>query len=116
MAIRIEYNFVTLGVDGTVVATARFSQRAAADGNGAWVVSTYLARLFNRNEAVTALTLAEPLAVGHGDDDPFVKSWREELFLTVPTSPLPSKITVKGAPFSRSWTRLRRVGACIADP
>ena len=28
--------------------------------------------LFSRNQAITALTLAERLAVGYGDDDPFV--------------------------------------------
>jgi hypothetical protein len=37
------------------------------------------ARLFTRNEAITALTLAEQLAVGYGDDDPFVTGWRDEL-------------------------------------
>ena len=72
---------MTLEVDDRVVATARFSQHAAADGNGAWIVSTHPARLFNRDQAITALTLAERLAAGFGDDDPFVKSWREELFL-----------------------------------
>ena len=63
------------------MATARFSQHAAADGNGAWIVSTHAARLFSRDQAITALTLAERLAAGFGDDDPFVKSWRAELFL-----------------------------------
>jgi hypothetical protein len=81
MAILIESEFMALEVDGAVVATARFSQHAAADGNGAWIVSTHPARLFTRNQAITALTLAERLAVGYGDDDPFVKSWRAELFL-----------------------------------
>ena len=81
MAIRIEDDFMALEVDGAVVATARFSQHAAADGNGAWIVSTHLARLFYRAQAITALTLAERLAAGFGDDDPFVKTWRKELFL-----------------------------------
>jgi hypothetical protein len=36
-------------------------------------------RLLNRNEAITALTLAERQANGHCDDDPFVAGWREEL-------------------------------------
>lgn len=81
MAVRIEDNFMALEVDGAVVATARFSKDAAADGNGAWIVSTHPARLFYRDQAITALTLAERLAVGFGDDDPFVKSWRAELFL-----------------------------------
>jgi hypothetical protein len=80
MAIRINEDFMTLTVDG-VIATARFSEYATADGSGAWIVSTHPARLFSRDQAITALTLAERLAAGFGDDDPFVKSWREELFL-----------------------------------
>ena len=63
------------------MATARFNKDAAADGNGAWIVSTHPFRLFSRDQAITALTLAERLAAGFGDDDPFVKSWRKELFL-----------------------------------
>jgi hypothetical protein len=81
MSIRINANSMTLEIDDRVVATARFSEHAAADGNGAWVVSIYPARLFTHNQAITALTLAERLAVGYGDDDPFVKSWRKEPFL-----------------------------------
>jgi hypothetical protein len=72
---------MSLVISGEVIATARFSQHAAADGNGAWIVSTYPARLFSRNQAITALTLAERLAVGYGDDDPFVIDWRKELCL-----------------------------------
>jgi hypothetical protein len=79
--IEISAETMTLIVEGDVVATARFSQHAAADGNGAWIVSTHPRRLFTRNGAITALTLAERLAVGYGDNDPFVKSWRAELFL-----------------------------------
>jgi hypothetical protein len=41
----------------------------------------HTARLFSRNQAITALTLAERLAAGYGDDDTFVQSWRTELFL-----------------------------------
>lgn len=81
MAIRIDEDLMTLEIDGDVVATARYSKDAAANGNGAWIVSTHPARLFTRNRAITALTLAERLAAGYGDDDPFVKTWREELFL-----------------------------------
>jgi hypothetical protein len=79
--IEISNEYMSLAVDGEVIATARFSQYAAADGNGAWIVSTHPARLFSRNQAITALTLAERLAVGYSDDDPFVIGWREELFL-----------------------------------
>ena len=81
MSIRIESGHMACEVAGAVVATARFSQYAAADGNGAWIVSTHTARLFTRDQAITALALAGRLAVGYGDDDPFVRSWRAELFL-----------------------------------
>jgi hypothetical protein len=79
--IEITDEYMSLTVDNNVVAIARFSKDAAADGNGAWIVSTQPARLFYRNQAITALTLAERLAHGYGDDDPFVKNWRKELFL-----------------------------------
>ena len=51
-------------VDGTVVATARWNWYVAAYGNGAWIVWTHPVRLFSRNQAITALTLADagPLA------------------------------------------------------
>ena len=68
MAIRIESSFMALEVNGAVVATARFSQHAAADGNGARIVSTHPARLFTRNQATTALALAQRLAAGYGDE------------------------------------------------
>jgi hypothetical protein len=70
MAIRIMDDTMTLEIGDCVVATARFSEHAAADGNGAWIVSTHPARLFSRNQAITALVLAERLAIGYGDDDP----------------------------------------------
>jgi integrase len=38
-------------------------------------------RLFTRNQAITAMVLAERLATGHSDDDLFVIGWREELGL-----------------------------------
>lgn len=40
MAIQISGDSMTLEVSEAVIATARFSQYAAADGNGAWIVST----------------------------------------------------------------------------
>ena len=81
MAIRIDEDIMTLTVDGEIVATARCTRRAVAYCNSAWIVSTYTAREFSRDQAITALSIAERLAVGFGDDDPFVKGWREELFL-----------------------------------
>jgi hypothetical protein len=79
--IEITGEYMSLAIDDEVIATAHFSQHAAADGNGAWIVSTYPARLFSRNQAITALTLAERFAVGYGHDDPFVVGWRKELCL-----------------------------------
>jgi hypothetical protein len=45
MAIQISDDFMALEVNGEVVATARFSEYTAADGNGAWIASTHPARL-----------------------------------------------------------------------
>ena len=81
MTIHINANSMTLEIEDHVVATARFSRYAAGDNLGAWIISTHPGRLFSRNEAITALTLAERLAAGYGDDGPFVIAWREELFL-----------------------------------
>jgi hypothetical protein len=81
MSVRINANSMTLEINGRVIATARSSEHAAADGNGAWIVSTHPARLFSRNQAITALTLAERLAVGYGADDLFIINWRNELSL-----------------------------------
>ena len=79
MAARIDDDYMTAEYDGRVIATARYSAHAADDGQGAWVVSDYPSRLFTRNQAITAMVLAERLAAGHGDDDVFVIGWREEL-------------------------------------
>ena len=81
MAGRIDDDFMTAEHDGRVIATARYSEHAAADGQGAWIVSGWPGRLFTRNQAITAMVLAERFAAGYGDDDPFVIGWREELSL-----------------------------------
>jgi hypothetical protein len=81
MAARIEDQLMTAEFDGRVVATARYSLHAAADGQDAWIVSGLPRRLFTRNQAITAMVLAERLAASYGDDDPFVIGWREELGL-----------------------------------
>jgi hypothetical protein len=59
MAIWITGYTMVLEIDNRVVAAARFSEHAAADGNGAWTVSTCPARLFNRDQAMTALMVVE---------------------------------------------------------
>jgi hypothetical protein len=81
MPARIEDRFINAEYDGRVIATARYSSHTAADGQGTWVVSDYPSCLFTRNQAITAMVLAERLAAGYGDDDPFVIGWREELGL-----------------------------------
>ena len=54
---------------------------AAADGAGGWTTTLpgLAGRVLTQNQAVTALTLAERYAAGYGEDDPFVRGWREEL-------------------------------------
>lgn len=71
MVIKICEDSMTAEHDGCMIATAtRTGDR--------WTVSTCpYAR--TRNQAITALTLAEWLATGHGDDDPFAAAWCEEL-------------------------------------
>ena len=81
MGARIDDGFMTAEYDGRVIATARYSSHASADGQGAWILSSLPRRSFTRNQAITAMVLAERLATGHGDDDPFVIGWREELGL-----------------------------------
>lgn len=71
MAVRINDDSMTLEINGEVVS-------AAACVGGRWRVTGW-SRLLTRNEAITALVLAERLAAGYGDDDPFVIGWREEL-------------------------------------
>lgn len=49
MAIHITDGMMALKIGGRVAATAQFGERAAADGNGAWIVSTHPARLLTRD-------------------------------------------------------------------
>jgi hypothetical protein len=81
MAARIEDQLMTAEYDGRVIATAQCSSHEAADGQEAWFVSGLPHRVFTRNQAITAMVLAERIAAGFGDDDLFVIGWREELGL-----------------------------------
>jgi hypothetical protein len=65
MSLRIENNSMSLELDGHVLAMARFSEYAAADGQGRWIVLTAPRRLFSRNQAITALTMVGFLPLGH---------------------------------------------------
>jgi hypothetical protein len=73
--------------------TARFSDDAAADGAGAWLVPWVAGRLLTQPQAVTAMTIAETVAAHADDDDAhdeFAKwrlhldGWAAELGLTGP--------------------------------
>jgi hypothetical protein len=79
MSLRIDNDFMALEVGGEIIATARFDQYAAADGRGAWIVSDRSARLFTRDQAITALTITELLAIGHSPDHQLVFAFEEEL-------------------------------------
>ena len=81
MAARIEDDFMTAEHDGRVIATARYNEHASDDGRRVWNVSGLPGRLFTRNQAITAMVLAERLAADYGDDDLFVIGWRDELDL-----------------------------------
>jgi hypothetical protein len=78
-ALRIFENFMSVEVDGREVATAEWSKDNTADCTGVWTVSWCTNRLLNRNQAITALTVAELRAKGHTDDDPLVAALLEEL-------------------------------------
>jgi len=70
---------MTVETGGRVAASARFSEHAAAEGDGAWIVSAHPARLFTRDQAITALTVAELGESGYPDSHPLVVTLREEL-------------------------------------
>jgi hypothetical protein len=72
MPIRIRDGFMRLEIDGRVIATA--TERA-----GGWWEVTYWPRFFDRNQAITALTVTELLESGRDSDDPLVAALREEL-------------------------------------
>jgi hypothetical protein len=71
MSIKINEDSMSLEINGAEIT-------AAVRLDHLWRVTGW-PRLLSRNEAITALTLAERLANGYGDDDPFVAGWREEL-------------------------------------
>ena len=79
MSTKINGDTMSLESDDRVIVTAECCEHAAADGHGARIVSCHSGRLFTRNQAITAMVLAERLAAGFGDDQPFVIGWRESL-------------------------------------
>jgi hypothetical protein len=81
MSTKINDDSMSLEIGGRVIATAEFREHAAAGGHAAWLVSCHPGRLFTRNRAITTMVLAERLAAGYSDDDPFVLGRRKELGL-----------------------------------
>jgi hypothetical protein len=71
MALHINDDSMSLEINGATV-------EAAVRLDNLWRVTGW-PRLLTRNEAITALVLAERLLAGYGDDDPFVAGWQEEL-------------------------------------
>lgn len=72
MSIKISDGFMCLEVDGEVIATA--TERP----DGWWDVSGW-PRYFDRNRAITALTVTKLLSAGYSPADPVVTALREEL-------------------------------------
>ncbi len=70
--IRTGEGVMQLEIDGQIATTA--TERA-----GGWWEVTYWPRSFDRNQAITALTLTELLESGRDSDDPLVAALREEL-------------------------------------
>jgi len=71
MALHIDDDYMSLELDGS-------EARAAVRLGSLWRVTGW-PRLLNRNEAITALTLAEWLLSGHSADAPCAVAWQEEL-------------------------------------
>ncbi len=72
MEIEISDDYMCLHDNGRIIATAR--QRV----DGWWEVSHW-PRFFDRNQAITALTVTELLESGRDSNDPLVIALREEL-------------------------------------
>ncbi|HUD36153.1 MAG TPA: hypothetical protein VMR14_04595 [Streptosporangiaceae bacterium] len=72
MAIKIDDDHMTLEIGGVVLSEARRRP-------GGWWEVDYWPRFFDRDQAITALTVTELLKAGHGSDDPLAIALREEL-------------------------------------
>jgi hypothetical protein len=72
VAIKIHDDYMAVEIDGRVIATAN-------ERGGGWWEATYWPRFFDRNQAITALTITELLESGYANDDPLVIALREEL-------------------------------------
>ncbi|MDF5751952.1 hypothetical protein [Spongiactinospora sp. TRM90649] len=80
---------MSLRISEELMSCDRSGQRAVRRADGRWTVSGYGGRAFDRDQAITALTLGEVLAISPPPGDPiwlFVPGWRAELG-TAPTVP-----------------------------
>jgi hypothetical protein len=68
MAIKINDDQMTLEIDGSVIAVAKRR-------TGGWWEVTNWPRFFDRNQAITALTVTELLETGYAGDDPVVSAF-----------------------------------------
>ena len=72
MTIKINEDLMTLEIDDIVVAPAR-------RWTGDWWEGTHRPTFFERDQAITALTVTELLEGSYGSDDPQVMALQEEL-------------------------------------
>ena len=72
MAITIYDDCMTLEINGEVISQAR-------RWPGGWWEVTCWPRFYDRDQAITALTVTDLLETGRGADDPLVAALREEL-------------------------------------
>jgi hypothetical protein len=72
MAIKMNDDRMTLEIDGDVISQALRRP-------GGWWEVTRWPRFFDRDQAITALTVTELLETGHCSNDPLVVALREEL-------------------------------------
>src|SRR5580658_3260582 len=70
MTIRINDDLMTFDIDGTIIATA-------TGRTGGWREVTHWPRIFDRDQAITALTICANLAhgLGHGPVGALVSAW-----------------------------------------
>lgn len=70
MTIKIDEDLMVLEIGGVVIATARQWPEG-------WREVNHWPRFFDRDQAITALTVADLLETGYRSDHPVVTAWRE---------------------------------------
>ncbi|MFF3442113.1 hypothetical protein [Streptosporangium sp. NPDC002721] len=75
---------MSLRITATTMTEEASGHRAHRAADGGWIVTGHPGRIFTRDQAITALTIAEVLALAPPPEDPlwlFVNGWRAELDL-----------------------------------